>query len=162
MGDFVELAFEMGKIVYKIIRLVDASKGESAKLIRTLGGSEQEQVVLQKIGKYWNRESWFDRPDGLVVVTDHRLVFLTKLKSVLTTTNYLSFPLEMIYDLEATSVMWISPAITFKSEGVKYAFTFLGGIDDVVDMVNAARQALLRSGYRKEANDVAGIAGMEK
>ncbi len=150
MEDFVEIAFELGKITLKVLREVDASKREFAKIIRTLGGSDEEQIVLQKIGKYWNQENWFDRPDGLVVVTNYRLVFLTKLKTILTTTDYLSFPLGMIDDVKATIVMFVSPAICFRLQGQEYTFTFLANADEVVDAVHSSKQSLSLSGKNRQ------------
>jgi len=89
MDELTKIGFELGKVFIKL----DLSKGESAKLIRTLGGDEKEMILLQKVGKYWNQQNRCDRPDGIVVITDQRLVFLSKLKSVLTETDFLSFPL---------------------------------------------------------------------
>src|SRR6266576_5748037 len=106
--DELGLAFEFGKIVFKTLIEVDASKKESGKLLRSLGGSQREEVILQKIAKYWNKQRRLDRPDGLLVVTNHRVVFLSKIKTILTTTDYLSFPIEMIEDHQATRVMFIS------------------------------------------------------
>lgn len=129
-----ELAFELGKILLKIER----SKSESATLIRTLGGSQQEIVVKQKIGKYWNTQNRWDRPDGLVVVTSHRLVFLTKLKTILTATDYLSFPLEMIENLEVTRIMLVSPAIRFRVNQATFTFTLFAGAKEVALAIEQA------------------------
>jgi hypothetical protein len=84
----------------------------------------------------------WDRPDGLVVVTNHRVVFLAKLKTMTTTTDFLSFPLELMDDVRATRVMFISPAMAFTVEGVPYKFTLFGGAAEAVLAVNSARQAL--------------------
>jgi len=117
LGDVV---FELGKVLMK----VEESKKDSAKLIRSLEGDETERVLLQKIGKYWNQQNIFNRPDGLVVITNCRLVFLAKQKTITTTTNFLSFPFEVIKDLEMTRVMGMSPAIRFRVTGKEYVFTF--------------------------------------
>jgi len=111
MSDFINMAFELGCVVLRTWRKMDAAKGESPKLLRSLDGEDQERIVIQKIGKYWNLQNYFDRPDGLVLVTNHRLVFLSKITTITTTTDYLSFPCEMIEGLETTRVWFISPAI---------------------------------------------------
>jgi hypothetical protein len=144
--DLIDVTFELGEIVLKMYRGLHASKGESAQLIRTLGGADQERIILQKIGKYWNQESRLDRPDGLVVITNHRLVFLTKLKTIVTTTDFLSFPLELIEGLEATRVMLISPAIRFRLQGREYTFTFLSNAAEVVSAVQSSKQAASLAG----------------
>ncbi len=125
----LELAFELGKIVYKTLREVDSTKEESGKLLRTLGGAQQEEILLQKIAKYWNQQRRLDRPDGLLVVTIHRVVFLAKIKTVVTTTDYLSFPIEMIEDLKATRAMLVSPAIRFRVREQDQDFTLLSNAE---------------------------------
>jgi hypothetical protein len=87
-----EFVFELGKLVLKL----ELSKQGSPRLLRKLGGYEQETVLLQKIGKYWNQMNRWDRPDGLVIVTTHRFAFLTKVDTITTKTDFLSFPLDMI------------------------------------------------------------------
>jgi len=127
------------------------SKRGSPKMLRHLGGDEAERVLLQKIGKFWNQQSFFDRPDGLVIVTSRRVAFLSKLKTMTTTTDFLSFPLELMEDVKATRVMIVSPAIAFTVEGVVYKFTFFSGAAEVVAAVHAARQALGASSHQNEA-----------
>ena len=78
-----EIVFEPGKVLLK----VELSKLGSSRVIRLLGGDETESIVLQKMGKYWNQQNWFDRPDGLVIVTNYRLIFLAKVKTVTTKTG---------------------------------------------------------------------------
>lgn len=142
---FVDAAFELGKIVLKVLRDVDASKRDSVKLLRSLAGADREEIILQKIGKYWNRQNYFDRPDGLVVVTNHRVVFLSKIKTISTTTDYLSFPLELIEHLEATRVMLVSPAIRFRVQEQQYVFTFLTNSDEVVNAIAGSAKSLCES-----------------
>jgi hypothetical protein len=115
----MEGIFELGKVVLS----VQLSKRGSPKLLRKLGAGESETVLLQKIGKYWNQMNRWDRPDGLVVVTSHRFVFLTKVETMTTTTDFLSFPLEMIEGWEETTVWKITPAVRFRVEGKLYMFT---------------------------------------
>jgi len=134
MDELIDAAFELGQVLLKL----ELSKRESAKLIRSLGGEQEEKVILQKIGKYWNQQNFWDRPDGLVVVTNHRLAFLAKTDTLLTKTDFLSFPLELIKDLEATRVMLISPAIRFQVEGKTYVFTFLANAGQVVEAIEQA------------------------
>ena len=43
--------------------------------------AENESIILQKISKYWNQQNKLDRPDGLLIVTNYRLFFVTKLGS---------------------------------------------------------------------------------
>ena len=132
-SDLGKLAFELGKVLLK----VELSKRESAKLIRSLGGNEKETVALQKIGKFWNQQNIFDRPDGLVVVTNQRLVFLSKVKTFTTRTDFLSFPFEFMKDIAVTQVMFVSPAIQFTTEGKLYMFTFLSNADEVLGAIRS-------------------------
>jgi hypothetical protein len=138
----VEGVFELGKVLCK----VQLSKGDSAQMIRTLGGREQEVILLQKIGKFWNQQKRLDRPDGLVVVTNHRFVFLSKVESITTTTEFLSFPLESIEEAAATRVMWISPAVRFKVAGRVYVFTFFANAQVVLSTLRQAQAALAAPG----------------
>ncbi len=136
LSELQKFPFELGKVLLKL----ELSKSESARLIRELHGSESETIRLQKVGKYWNERNPFDRPDGLVVVTNYRLVFLSKEKTLLTTTEYLSFPYEFIEDLETVRIMRISPAIRFKAEGKTYTFTFFTNAGEVVEAVEESRK----------------------
>ena len=138
MSDLVTLPFKLGWVLLK----TEVSKIGSAKVLRQLADNDSELILLQKIGKYWNQQNFFDRPDGLVLVTNQRLAFLSKLKTLTTTTDFLSFPLELIEDIQATRVMIVSPAIAFRVAGVKYMFTFFRGAHEVVELVNAGKQAL--------------------
>lgn len=99
---------------------------------------ENEIVLLQKTAKYWNQQDMWDRPDGIILITDQHLVFRTQ---VPTRAAVLSFPLEQIQNLETTRVMFISPAIRFEFEGQIYMFTFFANAGAVVKAVNTARQA---------------------
>lgn len=139
MSDFYSntgmITFKLGMIMLKVER----SKNESSKLIRSLGGSEEEIISLQKISKFWNQQNIFDRPDGLAVVTNYRFVFLSKIKTVLTVTDFLSFPYEAMKDLNVTKVMHISPAIQFTVDGKLYIFTFYSKADEVLAAINKAK-----------------------
>ena len=99
------IIFEPGEVLLR----TELSKGESAAVIRSHGHLESESIIQQKIGKYWNRQNWLDRPDGVVVVTNRRFAFLAKVKPITTTTDFLSFPLELIKNARVTRVMFISP-----------------------------------------------------
>lgn len=123
-----------------VVLKTELSKHESAKLIRSLGGDKEEIIFPQKIGKFWNQQNIFDRPDGLDVVTNYRFVFLSKIKTVLTVTDYLSFPFTVMQDLEVTNVMHISPAIRFKLDGKLYVFTFYSNANEVLEAINKARK----------------------
>lgn len=138
MSDLATLPFKLGWVLLK----TEVSKIGSAKVLRQLADNDQELILLQKIGKFWNQQNIWDRPDGLVIVTNQRLVFLSKLKTLTTTTEFLSFPLELIEDITATRVMFISPAIAFQVAGVKYMFTFFHNAAEVVDLVKSGKQAL--------------------
>jgi hypothetical protein len=94
--------------------------------------AENESIILQKVSKYWNQQNRFDRPDGVLIVTNFRLIFVTKLTTVLTKTGLMNFPLNLIEDLEVKKVMLISPAIKFKVEGNVYMFTLFSGAKEVV------------------------------
>ena len=136
--EFGEFVFEFGKVLLK----TELSKRGSAKLIRSLGGDETEQIILQKIGKYWNQQNRLDRPDGLVIVTNFRLVFLAKVKTITTKTDSLSFPLEFIENLEITKMMFMSPAIRFHVEGKTYIFTFFSNAGEVFEVIENAKRVL--------------------
>lgn len=136
LHDLTHGAFELGKVLIK----VELSKRDSGKLLRTLGGDEKETILLQKQGKFWSQQNRFDRPDGLVVVTNCRLVFLAKVKTFVTRTDFLSFPLELIERPETIRVMLISPAIRFELQGKIYVFTLFSGADEVRDALRRAQQ----------------------
>jgi hypothetical protein len=130
-----EFLFELGKVLLK----TELSKRESSQLLRQMGGHEKETVLLQKIGKYWNQQKRLDRPDGLVVVTTHRLVFLTKMETLTTTTDFLSFPFDTIEALEQTRVWLTVPAIRFHVLGKPYMFTFFANAGEVMQAIQRAR-----------------------
>jgi hypothetical protein len=138
MGDpLVEAAFKLGEVYFKM----EHSKRESAGALRMLGGAENERIVLQRIAKFWNQENMWDRPDGLVVITTHRFVFLSKLKSVTVTTDFMSVPYAEMHNLKTTRVMGISPAVQFVAGGKVLTFTLLSGASDVVAAMQGARKA---------------------
>ncbi len=134
MDEVGKVIFEYGTVLLKMNR----SKSESAQLIRSLGGPEHEHIRQQRIAKYWNPCSLWDRPDGLLVVTDHRVVFLTKLDTIATTTDFLSLPLELIENLATARVWFAVPAVRFSVRGVPFAFTFL---NDAASTCRAIQQA---------------------
>lgn len=126
-----EFLFELGKVVLQ----VQLSKRASPKLLRKLGAGETETILLQKIGKYWNQQNRWDRPDGLVVVTSHRFAFLTKVDSITTKTEFLSFPLDMIEAWEETTAWKVVPAVRFMVEGKPYTFTLTSRSSEVTAAV---------------------------
>jgi hypothetical protein len=128
MSVIVEGLFEVGKILLK----TELSKFETKDVLRGQGAGASEQIVLQKMGKFWNQQNMWDRPDGLVVVTTHRLVFLAKEKSITATTDFLSFPFAAMTDVRAARVMGMSPAVQFQAAGKPYVFTLFSGADEVV------------------------------
>jgi hypothetical protein len=130
-GAMLEVAFELGKVFLK----VELSKQHSGEALRQLGGTGEERIVLQKIAKFWNQQNMWDRPDGLVVVTNYRLVFLSKVKAITTRTDHLSFPFDAMEGLRTERVMGISPAIRFAAAGKPYVFTFLAGMQEVHDTI---------------------------
>jgi hypothetical protein len=133
-----EFVFELGKLVLKL----ELSKQESPRLLRKLGASEQETVLLQKIGKYWNQMNRWDRPDGLVIVTTYRFVFLTKVDTITTKTDFLSFPLDMIENWQEKRVWMAVPAVQFTVSAKPYTFTLMSGSREVT-------QALQKTGKNK-------------
>jgi hypothetical protein len=137
MSALVECAFELGKVLLK----VEWSKFESDDVLKAQGGAAGERIVLQKIGKFWNQQNIFDRPDGLLVVTTHRLAFLAKEKSITVTTDFLSFPFAEMANLRITRVMGISPALQFDTGGRHFVFTVLAGADDVAAAITQQRRA---------------------
>lgn len=137
MNALVEGVFELGKVLLK----VELSKFETKDLLRAQRGAAGETIALQKIGKFWNQQNMWDRPDGLVVVTTHRLVFLAKEQAVTATTEFLSFPFASMANLKAARVMGISPAVQFETGGKPYVFTLLSGADEVVAAIQQQRAA---------------------
>lgn len=135
-----EALFEIGKVLLK----THLDKASTHEEMAHRDGVRDEQIVLQKIAKYWNQQNWFDRPDGLVVVTTHRVAFLAKIKSVTVTTDFLSFPFETIGNVQKARVMLVSPAVRFEAAGKEYVFTLLSGSQTVYDaIVQGMRQHTL-------------------
>ena len=137
MSALVECAFELGKVLLK----VEWSKFESEDLLKAQGGAANERIVLQKIGKFWNQQNIFDRPDGLVVVTTHRLAFLAKEQAITATTDFLSFPFAEMSNLKATRVMGVSPAVQFDAGGKHFVFTLLSNAEEVLTAIAGPRAA---------------------
>ncbi len=137
MNEIGQMLFECGKVLLKM----DRSKAESATLIRALDGPEEEQILQQRIAKFWNQRSRRDRPDGLLLVTNHRVVFLTKQETVVTTTNFLSFPLELVEDLAPSRVWGFVPAVRFRVQGVPFVFTLLTGAESMFRAIQGAQAA---------------------
>jgi len=133
----MDFAFEIGKVFLKL----ELARGESGDKLKAMGGRVDERIVLQKIGKFWNQQNMWDRPDGLVVVTTHRFLFLSKLKSVTVTTDYISVPFADMSNLHTKRVMGISPCVAFTVAGRPLEFTLLAGADEVL----AAMQAQMRA-----------------
>jgi hypothetical protein len=98
-----------------------------------------ERLVLQKIAKHWNQQNRFDRPDGRVIVTNRRLLFLSGFSRRAAWEGALSFPLERIEKLAATRVMWVSPAVRFEFDGRAYVFTFFSGAAKVAAAIERER-----------------------
>jgi hypothetical protein len=136
MSALIEGAFELGKVLLE----TELSKHESKGLLAETN-APGERIVLQKIGKFWNQQNMWDRPDGLVVVTTHRLAFLAKVRSMTTTTEFLSFPFAAVSNLKATRVMGMSPAVQFDAAGKTFVFTLFSGAADVVSAVEEQRAA---------------------
>lgn len=137
MNALTEGVFELGKVLLK----TELSKFETRVILRQQNGAAGERIVLQKIGKFWNQQNMFDRPDGLVVVTTHRLVFLAKQQAITATTEFLSFPIPSIANLRATRIMGISPAVQFDVAGRKFVFTLFAGAGEVVGAIAQQRAA---------------------
>ena len=136
MSALLEGAFELGKVFLE----TEISKHESKGLLREQGGHVDERIVLQRIGKFWNQQNMWDRPDGLVVVTTHRLAFLAKVKAFTATTEFLSFPFADMQNLRAARVMGISPAVQFEAAGKTFVFTLLSSADEVVAAIASQQQ----------------------
>lgn len=121
--------FELGKILLK----TQLREIESAENTASSDERKGETIILQKTGKFWNRQNVWDRPDGLVVVTNYRLAFIPEAESF--TTGFLSFPFELIENLRATRVMFVSPGVSFEVAGEPYVFTFFFGARGVVKAI---------------------------
>ena len=129
MSVLLEGAFELGKVFLE----TELSKRESKQILREQGADER--IVFQRIGKFWNQQNMWDRPDGLVVVTTHRLAFLSKVQSFTATTEFLSFPFADMAKLRATRVWGITPAIRFEAAGKTFVFTLLSPARDMVQAI---------------------------
>ena len=81
--------FELGTILLK----TQLSKIKLAEVTASSDRRKDETIILQQIGKFWNQQNVWDRPDGLIIVTNYRLAFLAQVKSFTVTTDFLSFPL---------------------------------------------------------------------
>jgi hypothetical protein len=136
MSALLEGAFELGKVLLE----TEISKHESKNLLNKQGGSVDERIVLQRVGKFWNQQNMWDRPDGLVVVTTHRLAFLAKVKAFTATTEFLSFPFAEMRNLRSSRVMGISPAVQFEAARKTFVFTLLSSADEVVAAIAGQRQ----------------------
>jgi len=125
------------------ISLNDFARGVSL-LISALGKmgkkSIGEKVILKKIAKFWNQQNIFDRPDGVIYVTTHRLVFLSMLKTLTSQTDVLSFDVNTISDLHETRIMFVSPAIDFYADGRRLVFTFFKNAKEVVEAIEHAKR----------------------
>lgn len=130
--------FELGTILLK----TQLSEINSAEFAAASVRREGETIILQKTGKFWNRQNIWDRPDGLVIVTNYRLAFLSQVKSFTVTTDFLSFPLELVADLRTTRVMLISPAIEFKVAGKLYVFTVISNAGAIVEAIENVTKKL--------------------
>ncbi|MGQ0533808.1 MAG: hypothetical protein ACT4OF_14120 [Caulobacteraceae bacterium] len=137
MSALIEGVFELGKVLLE----TELSKHETRQLLRSDGATATERVVLQKIGKFWNQQNMWDRPDGLVVVTTHRLVFLAKVQSITATTEFLSFPFTAMANLKTARVMGVSPAVQFEAAGKTFIFTLFSGAADVIGAIQEQRAA---------------------
>ncbi len=91
-----DAVFSLGDVLLKL----RASPEAVAADLRSHRAPVDERVILHKVAKFWNQKRRFDRPDGLLVVTTHRLAFLTKITTITTTTEFLSFPYADIKQLE--------------------------------------------------------------
>src|SRR5579863_5072410 len=98
--------FELGKIILK----VPLSKKDPPNPSYPEKMAD-ERILFQKFGKFWNQQNKFDRPDGEVLVTTHRLMFFTKIRTLSTTTEFLSMPFELIQNPEKIKIWLITPAL---------------------------------------------------
>ncbi|MES2774727.1 MAG: PH domain-containing protein [Bacteroidota bacterium] len=139
MEGMTGFVFELGKLLLK----VELSKQDTKKIIQTNNTIVAEKVLVQKIGKFWNQQNKFDRPDGLVVLTTHRLIFLSKVKTLLTKTDFLSFPFEFIQNMEKIKIWLITPAIKFSVGDNVFIFTFLSSenLGQIVETIATAKKS---------------------
>jgi hypothetical protein len=145
MSDLLlDFAFKLGKVMLKL----ELAKQHTGKILCEMSGEVQEKILLQKFGKFWNQQNRWDRPDGLVIVTSHRLAFLSQMKTITTTTDYLSFPFEVIESLEMTKVWGFVPAIRFNVSGRVFIFTFFSGAEEMVNLITIAMEGF--QGHRAQ------------
>src|SRR3974377_2159894 len=101
--DTSHVVFSLGDVLLKRRASTEAVAAD----LQSHHAPVDERVILHKVAKFWNQKRRFDRPDGLLVVTTHRLAFLTKITTITTTTEFLCFPYAAIKQLETTRVMRI-------------------------------------------------------
>jgi hypothetical protein len=135
MSEALYVAFKIGAVLLK----TEYSKRSSADKLTRIEDCPGEEIRLQRVAKFWNQENRWDRPDGLFVVTSHRLAFLSKQKAVTATTDFLSFPLTAVSGVSERRIMHISPAVEFHVSGKPYIFTFF---TDAAGVTQAIRQVL--------------------
>ena len=130
------ILFEIGNVLLK----AQLSKNDTKEILQHQI-DDDEKILFQKLGKFWNQQNIFDRPDGLVVLTTHRLVFLSKVETITTKTDWLSFPYECISNLKSKSIWFVTPAIQFDVEGKKFVFTFFPGVntEEIINVMNEGK-----------------------
>ena len=106
---------------------------------------QAETIILRKISKYWSQREVFARPDGTLILTTSRLVFLAGVR-VPSKIELLSFPLAEIKNVRARRVWVVSPAIEFETGGENFIFTFFAGARRMVNAIEIARRRL--EGFR--------------
>ena len=79
-----------------------------------------EILLHQQLGKFWNQQDRWNRPDGTVVVSNQRFLFAPTGQP-----QWFSIPLAQIEALQAIRVWKLIPAIRFQVKGVVFIFTFL-------------------------------------
>jgi hypothetical protein len=93
-----------------------------------------ETVLLRKISKYWNQQDRWNRPDGTLVITPHRLFFRSH-----PPTLSVDVPLDQIEHIELARVWGVVPALRLHLRETVHVFTFLFGARSVLEAIKRAR-----------------------
>ena len=137
MSALIEGAFELGKVLLETELSKHENKRPAARAWRA--GRRAHRAATDR--QVLESATMWDRPDGLVVVTTHRLAFLANVSSFTATTEFLSFPLATMANLRAGRVMGLTPAVQFETGGKAFVFTLLAGADEVAAAIQQQRAA---------------------
>ncbi len=144
-----ELLGEAVKMLKEYVEWAKAPE-ELATMVHQFG-DPSERVAYKGLARYINNASILDKPDGVVVLTNCRFLFLTKKKPVpfLSGTTHLNIPLNSIWNIESVKYR-LGSAYKFIHADTEYLFlpknlnTFAGKAtaDEIASVISRTRAAL--------------------